>query len=343
MNLTCQAIKCPAPFKASVLASQLQLPLVIEPNQQRASFLLLELWTWLKDNQTWLEETLLKHGGILFRGFPMATPSQFEQFVKTVDPNLIPYTQGQSPRSRIHNLIYTSTEYASHKTIELHSEISYTHHPPRKIFFFCETPPKKEGETPLVDCRQVYQKLDPELRDTFFQKGVCYVKNMPGKSSAIMGKAWQEHFETSDKDEVEAYLRKGGIEFVWKDNGGLRTKQVRPAVVRHPVAGELAWHAQINVWHYTVYGKTGEALKKMVGEENLPINVYYGDGSPIEPETLQKTGQLLWHDATVFPWQQGDVLMLDNLLVAHGRRPFQGKRQILTAMTSPFNPSVSLN
>lgn len=38
-------------------------------------------------------------------------------------------------------------------------------------------------------------------------------------------------------------------------------------------------------------------------------------------------------DQTVlFKWQRGDILVLDNVLTAHGRRPFVGPREILLAM-----------
>jgi hypothetical protein len=68
---------------------------------------------------------------------------------------------------------------------------------------------------------------------------------------------------------------------------------------------------------------------------DLPANTYYGDGSPIEPEVLDHL-RAAYHAETVsFPWQQGDLLMLDNMLVAHGRAPYAGARQILVGMSEP--------
>ena len=33
-------------------------------------------------------------------------------------------------------------------------------------------------------------------------------------------------------------------------------------------------------------------------------------------------------------WQPGDVALLDNYLVMHGRRPFSGKRRVLASLIS---------
>jgi alpha-ketoglutarate-dependent taurine dioxygenase len=32
-------------------------------------------------------------------------------------------------------------------------------------------------------------------------------------------------------------------------------------------------------------------------------------------------------------WNTGDLLVIDNVLVGHGRRPFTGSRRVLVAMT----------
>jgi len=42
-------------------------------------------------------------------------------------------------------------------------------------------------------------------------------------------------------------------------------------------------------------------------------------------------------EAVIFPWQAGDILMLDNMLTSHGRKPFVGARKVLVGMAEPFS------
>ena len=34
----------------------------------------------------------------------------------------------------------------------------------------------------------------------------------------------------------------------------------------------------------------------------------------------------------LFDWQRGDLLVVDNYLMAHGRRPYRGRRRILASL-----------
>ncbi len=181
-----------------------------------------------------------------------------------------------------------------------------------------------------MDCRRVLEALDPEIRDRFEREGVRYVKTMHGGGG--FGKSWQGHFETEDRDEVERYLREAGVEFEWRPDGGLRTAQVRPAVVEHPDTGERLWFNQADLWHYTDLGARGRTLMRTLGEDGLPTNAYYGDGEPIPPDVLDAVRRTRWERSVSFSWEPGDFLIVDNFLLAHGRRAFGGDRRILVAM-----------
>jgi hypothetical protein len=326
-------LNCPSPFHASLLQPDLLLPLVITPDQDDVTFGF--LLSWLTANKNWLEKVLLKHGGILFRGFPLIDAETFEGFINSLGDKMLPYTQGNSPRSKVHNQVYVSTEFPAHHQIGLHNELAYTNHPPRKIFFFCQYPSPEGGETPIVDSRRIYQLLDPVIRDRLITEKVCYVQNMPNdRDFGVLGKSWQAQFETSDREVVENYLKQDNIQFCWKEDGTLQTRLVGAAEIAHPETGEIAWHSQAHTLHYSSFGAALEAMRRLIGEENLPVNTYYGDGSSIAPADVKAMSDLHLNEATQFSWQKGDVLMLDNLLTAHGRQPFKGERRILVGMTN---------
>ena len=79
-----------------------------------------------------------------------------------------------------------------------------------------------------------------------------------------------------------------------------------------------------------------EVLLEEFAEEDLPTNTYYGDGSRIEPEVLEELREAYRQETIAFPWQAGDVMVLDNILTAHGRGPYSGPRKILVTMADPI-------
>jgi alpha-ketoglutarate-dependent taurine dioxygenase len=233
------------------------------------------------------------------------------------------------PREGIGGKVYGSTPYPADQTIFFHNESSHLHRWPMKIWFFCIQPAQSGGETPIVDCRKVYQLLDPKLREKFAQKQLMYVRNYTDGLDV----SWQEFFKTAHKTEVEQYCRQAGIEFEWKDGNKLRTRKPRPAIAKHPKTGEMVFFNQLPLHHISCLDPAvRNSLLSVFGEGNLPRNVYYGDGTPIEDSVMAEI-QAVYQQATVsFPWQAGDILMLDNMLAAHSRNPFVGPRKIVVAM-----------
>lgn len=310
-----------------------ELPLLLQPTVEGVG-----LVDWAQKNRDVVETHLLKCGGILFRGFDIHAVAEFEQLSIALSKSLLEYTYYSTPRSRESGNIYTSTEYPADRSILLHNENAYTSTWPMKIWFFCVTAAQQGGETPIADSRRVFERIDPKIRDRFMQKKVMYVRNY----SEGVDLPWQTVFQTTDKSEVERYCRAAGIEFEWKDDAQLRTWQVCQAVARHPRTSEMVWFNQAHLFHVSnLPTEAREHLLSVCKEENLPRHAYYGDGSPLETSVLDEIRAVYQEETVQFPWQKGDVLMLDNMLVAHGRNPFIGPRKILVAMAEPSsNPGV---
>jgi len=304
------------------------LPLVIEPELKE-----LDLADWAGSNRSFIETNLQSHGSILFRGFNVASVSEFERFALAVCPELFG-EYGDLPRERAGGKVYGSTPYPADETILFHNESSHMHRWPMKIWFFCVTAAEQGGETPIIDCRKVYQLMDKGIRERFGEKKLMYVRNY----TEGLDVSWERFFHTREKSEVEEYCRKASIEYEWRPGKNLRTRQVCPAVVKHPQTGELVFFNQIQLHHVSCLElAVRESLLSMMAAAELPRNVYYGDGTPIEDSVVDEIRELYQKTAVSFPWQAGDILMLNNMLTAHGRNPFVGTRKIVVAMGEMTN------
>src|SRR5215472_8202806 len=87
----------------------------------------LNLTAWSSENRAYLESALVKSGAILFRGFAMRSPQDLEELVSSLTPQMLNYIEGSSPRTRLTEKVYTSTEYPPEFPISLHNELSYAH------------------------------------------------------------------------------------------------------------------------------------------------------------------------------------------------------------------------
>ncbi|MCV4283332.1 TauD/TfdA family dioxygenase [Pseudomonas capsici] len=283
-----------------------------------------------------VDAELPRAGGILFRGFAFKGEADFEAFASSFGHELLTYDYASTPRTKLNNRVYTSTEYPAHQVIPLHNEQSYSLNWPMKIWFHCVQASEVGGETPIADSREVYRQLDPVIRQRFADKRLMYVRNY-GNGLDL---PWQQAFSTEDRAQVEQYCKASNIDFEWNEEGELSTRQVCQAVARHPVSGEWVWFNQAHLFHISnLAPAVRETLISIVGEEGVPRNVFYGDGSPIELEALEHVRAVLQRCQVSFPWQAGDVLMLDNMLVAHGRSTFQGARKVVVAMAEPASAS----
>jgi alpha-ketoglutarate-dependent taurine dioxygenase len=303
-------------------------PLLVRPALDHV-----QLASWTRSNREMVEARLLEHGAILFRGFDVGSLAAFEQCARAVCSELLDYRERAAPRTELAQRIYTSTEYPAEHHIPLHHEMSYSHNWPVKIWFCCLQAPAEGGRTPIASDREVYGRLDPALKERFIRHGVMYVRNY-GEGVDL---TWQDAFQTTERAVVEDYCRRSRMELEWKGGDRLRTRQVRQAVAVHPRTGDTVWFNHAHMFHSSnLEPDVRASLRAEFGEEELPRNAFYGDGSPIEDSVLDEIRRVYREATVAFDWKHGDVLLLDNFLASHGREPFRGPRQIVVAMAELF-------
>lgn len=308
------------------------LPLVIQPRT-----LEVDVFAWVAANREYINHLLLKHGGLLFRGFDITTPADFRRFATCLTDEILEFSERAAPRIEVANRVYTSTEYPAEYPIPLHHENAFAYKWPMKVFFYCQTPALQGGETPIADDQAFLKMLAPEIREEFRRKKVMYVRNY----GTGVDLPWQEVFQTQDRSEVEQYCRAGNLRWEWRGPNWLRTVRVSPAILQHPFTGKDVWFNHAHLFHVSnLEAALRESLLREFQAEDLPRNTYYGDGTPIDDSVLDHIRQTYAKAAVRFPWQFRDVLLVDNMAVAHGREPFVGARTTLVIMAESSESAI---
>ena len=320
-----------APSTPAVAAEGSAGPHGWPPAVVRAPDISTGLTDWMREHRELVEGQLARYGCVLLRGYRWSTAEEFREAAQIAIGALGDYTERSTPRTRVSAQVYTSTEYPADQAIPLHNENSYATRWPARIAFACLVPADSGGETPVADARAVCELIPSEIREEFATRGVLYLRNY----RQGLGLTWQDAFQCTDPSVVDRYCREARIEVEWLGHDRLRTRHVRPALLRYPATGQLVWFNQAHLFHCSSLGERLRAsMLGVVGEEaNLPRHAYFGDGAPIPDEMIAAIRLAYEKAAITWRWQVRDFIVLDNEWYAHGRAPFAGKRRILVAMS----------
>ena len=301
------------------------LPLLVEPDDTD------DLQAWMAARIERIRQHLLDHRALLFRGFRPLTEQGFLALVKGFEQPTVDYRAGLSPRTRVAGDVYTSTDYPPQLSIPLHNELSYAHTWPLQLWFMCVTPARSGGATPIADSARVLARMDPGVRERFATKGVTYVQNLyPDREPS-----WQKTFDVESKEGVERYCIANGIAYEWWGDDRLRFWRTCPGIERHPLTGEEVWFNQAHVFHPSRHGVFKDSASNKVDDQPAS-DATFGDGTQISDDDLGVVRGVLKEETVPVAWQRGDVLLLENMLVAHGRRRFIGERRVLVGMSNPY-------
>ncbi|RKT17067.1 alpha-ketoglutarate-dependent taurine dioxygenase [Streptomyces sp. 1114.5] len=285
-----------------------------------------------------VDALVAEHGAVLLRGLSLPDAAAVQEAVRALTDEQMDEREPFAPRTAHLPGLYSSTEWPSDQPMCMHHELSYALRAPSRQVFGCLTAPAAGGAVALADGAAVLRDLPAELVERFERHGWELRRTHGGP----VGVTWQEAFATTDRAEVERYCEENGVEFAWDADGRLRTRRVRPAVLRHPGTGERVWFNQIaflNEW--TMDPVVREYLLFECGPDGLPFNTRCGDGTPLDRATVDLINEVYEAHTVREPWQDGDLLVVDNLRMAHSRDPYQGERRIAVALADPV--AVSRN
>jgi alpha-ketoglutarate-dependent taurine dioxygenase len=308
----------------------LDFPLLVTPEnaetaQNEASFL-----KWIEDNKAELHSLLIKHGAILFRGFPVSSSDLFEKMLDKTDYKNMPYVGGAAPRSQVTaSRIVTANESPATETIPFHHEMAQVPTPPGYIFFYCDKASKTGGATSILHSGEICKKffdLNPTFAKKVEEQGVRYIRVMPEvtDTSSAIGRSWKETFNVTTREDAEARMTEAGMNWEWLEGGDLKTETAALKAVRYDEETQQKVFFNSIAAVYSGWDDARNQGKKAVAT---------ADGELMDDDVMTALIEEMRINCVNFKWQDGDALWINNHTVLHARQPFEGERRILASIS----------
>jgi len=272
------------------------------------------------------------HGAVLVTGLGLHDDVRAAEVFAAVGGEPMVEREAFAARTEPRPRVYSSSAWPATEPMCHHHELSYADPAPGLVLFACLAPGDAGGTITLADAAAVLSGLPADLVARFERTGWLLTRAY----SEEIGASWVDAFGTYDRNAVDSYCSTHGIETAWQPDGGLRTRQHRAAVVRHPRTGISCWFNQVAfLSEWTLDPDVRDYLVEEYGADGLPFTTAYGDGDRI-PEDVITTINGVYDDvARPVAWQAGDLLVVDNVRTAHGRDAYTGPRDVLVGLAEP--------
>ena len=288
---------------------------------------------WADQHREALRAAVDEHGAVMVRGLGLRDAAEVAAVFQRLAPGgLMPDREAFATRHRHSDGVYSSLKWPANQPMCMHHELSYALEFPGLLLFACLEAPSTGGVTGVADARTVLDALPADLVRRFEDEGWLLARSY----NEDVGASYEEAFGVTDRAAVEDYCGAHAIEFEWQPDGELRTRQRRPAVVRHPVTGQRCWFNQVaflNEW--TIAPEIREYLVDVYGPDGLPFNTRFGNGDPIGEDVIALVNEVYDAHTLRTPWEAGDLMLVDNVSMAHSREAYEGPREILVGMAEP--------
>ena len=284
---------------------------------------------WAAEHRDALRDVVAEHGAVLVRGLGLRDADQVGAVFARLADDLMADREAFAARRGYSEGVYSSATWPANQPMCMHHELSYRTEFPGRLLFACLDAADEGGATAVADAPTVLAALPGDLVERFERDGWLLTRTY----NEDIGASYAEAFGTEDRAEVERYCAANDIEYEWLPDDGLRTRQRRSAVVRHPVSGVRCWFNQVAfLSEWTMDPEVREYLVDVYGADGLPFNTSFGNGDPIGEDVVALLNQVYEANTAREPWQAGDLMIVDNIRTAHSREAYSGRREVLVGL-----------